>query len=240
MTSAPSPRHCNAALLRPLALLMFASIASTILLGARMVLLRQFHHYFLVWNLFLAWLPLLFALGVCWLEQSARPRRWPFVAAAGGWFFFFPNAPYILTDIIHLGSKSQRYYWPDLVLILLFAITGLVLGFLSLFLMHRLVASRFGWPNGWIFVAAMTALSGFGIYAGRFLRWNSWDVLFNPLALLDEGWHWLAMMPADPRGIILPVLFGALLFISYVALYGLTHLQVPVPAPSLAPGRRQP
>ncbi len=240
MTPNQPPRHLSPALLRPLALLAFASIASTVLLGARMVLLRQFHHYFLVWNLFLAWLPLLFALGACWMDQRGQARRWPFVAAAGGWFFFFPNAPYILTDIIHLGSKSQRYYWPDLVLILLFAITGLVLGFLSLFLMQRLVAHRFGWPQGWLFVGAMAALSGFGIYAGRFLRWNSWDVLFSPFALLDEGLRWLSTMPTDPRGIILPVLFGALLFISYVTLYGLTHLQAADNNPARLPSRQQP
>jgi uncharacterized membrane protein len=168
---------------------------------------------------------LLFALAACWMEQNGRPRRWPFIGAATGWFFFFPNAPYILTDLIHLGSKSQRYYWPDLVLILLFAMTGLVLGFLSLFLMQRMVAHRFGWPGGWLFVAVMATLSGFGIYAGRFLRWNSWDVVFNPLDLISEGLRWVSAMPSEPRGIILPVLFGAMLFISYVTLYGLTHLQ---------------
>ena len=68
-------------------------------------------------------------------------------------------------------------------------------------------------------------LSGFGIYAGRFLRWNSWDVIFSPLDLISEGLRWVIAMPSEPRGIILPVLFGAMLFISYVTLYGLTHLQ---------------
>jgi len=218
-------RYVNQSILLPLAVLVFASCTSSALLGARMLLLGPHHQLYLVWNLFLAWLPLLFALAACWMEQNGRPRRWPFIGAATGWFFFFPNAPYILTDLIHLGSKSQRYYWPDLVLILLFAMTGLVLGFLSLFLMQRMVAHRFGWPGGWLFVAVMATLSGFGIYAGRFLRWNSWDVVFNPLDLISEGLRWVSAMPSEPRGIILPVLFGAMLFISYVTLYGLTHLQ---------------
>ncbi len=222
-------RYVNQSLLLPLAMLVFASCTSSALLGARMILLGHHHQLYLVWNLFLAWLPLLFALAACWMEQNGRPRRWTFLGAAAGWFFFFPNAPYILTDLIHLGSKAQRYYWPDLVLILLFALTGLVLGFLSLFLMQRMVAHRYGWPRGWLFVGGMAVLSGFGIYAGRFLRWNSWDVLFSPLDLISEGLRWVIAMPSEPRGFILPVLFGVMLFVSYLTLYGLTHLQVNQP-----------
>lgn len=222
----PHHRRLNRTILLPLAVLMFASCASCALLGTRMILLGHQRQLYLVWNLFLAWLPLVFALIACRMEVKGRSRRWPFLGAAAGWFFFFPNAPYILTDLIHLGSKSQRYYWPDLVLILLFALTGLVLGFLSLFLMQRLVAHRFGWPRGWLFVGVMAAVSGFGIYAGRFLRWNSWDVLFSPFDLLNEGWRWMTAIPSEPRGIVLPLLFGTMLFISYVILYGLTHLQV--------------
>ncbi len=217
--------YLNASLLLPIALLIFASCASSALLGARMVLLGHHHQLYLVWNLFLAWLPLLFALVACWQEQNRRPRRWAFGGAAVGWFFFFPNAPYILTDLIHLGPRLHRAYWPDLVLILLFAFTGFVLGFLSLFLMQRMVAHRYGWPHGWLFVGAMAVLSGFGIYAGRFLRWNSWDVVVSPLEILGEGLRWVATMPSQPRGIILPILFGTMLFISYLVLYGLTHLQ---------------
>lgn len=218
-------RLLNPGLVLPLAVLVFASGTSCALLGARMLLLGSHHQMYLVWNLFLAWLPLAFALAVCWLGERGRPRRWPFLAAATGWFFFFPNAPYILTDLIHLGSKAQRFYWPDLVLILLFALTGLSLGFVSLFLMQRIVTHRFGWVGGWLFAASMAALSGFGIYAGRFLRWNSWDVFLSPVTLIDEGIRWVTTMPSEPRSLILPVLFGTLLFVSYITLYGLTHLQ---------------
>ena len=177
------------------------------------------------------------------MEQSARLCRWRFFAAASAWLLFFPNAPYILTDIIHLNSRSQRYYWADLILILLFALTGLVLGFLSLFLMQRIVARRFGWPTGWLFVCVVAVLSGFGIYAGRFLRWNSWDVVFSPLNLLADFGHWLGNLYERPQIFILPVLFAALLFIAYLMLYALTHLpQHLVPGsmthgPSITPNR---
>ncbi len=216
--------HLNRSVVLPTAALIFASLSSCALLGARVVLLDHGSHFYLVWNLFLAWLPLVFAGVAFCMEQSPRPRRWRFFAAASAWLLFFPNAPYILTDIIHVSSVSQRYYWADLVLILLFALTGLILGFLSLFLMQRIVARRYGWPTGWLFVGAVAALSGFGIYAGRFLRWNSWDLVFNPFNLITDAGQWLVNIPSRPATFILPVLFGTLLFIAYLMLYALTHL----------------
>src|SRR4030095_16066312 len=86
-----------------------------------------------------------------------------------------------------LGAKSHGRFWTDLVMILLFSLIGLVLGFLSLFLMQRLVARRYGWPMGGGFVSVVAALCGFGIYAGRFFRWNSWDVVFDPLSLVARS-----------------------------------------------------
>jgi len=225
-------------LLNPIGALVFASAAGCALLGTRILLTGHWRQLHLVWNLFLAWLPLLFALAAGWALRDGLPRRWRFSAAALAWLFFFPNAPYILTDLVHLGPKSQGSFWIDLILILLFALTGLVAGFLSLYLMQRLVARRFGWPTGWLFVGAVAALSGFGVYAGRFLRWNSWDVVFNPLDLLADLSHWLISVPTSPRAVIIPALFATLLFIAYTMLYALTRLPAhqphrthPIPLP---------
>ena len=104
------------------------------------------------------------------------------------------------------------------------ALIGLVLGFLSLFLMQRLVARRHGWPAGWLFVGVVAALSGFGIYAGRFFRWNSWDVVFDPVSLVADSANWLLSLPQSPRGLVIPMLFAILLFVAYLMLYALTHL----------------
>jgi uncharacterized membrane protein len=117
----------------------------------------------------------------------------------------------------------------DLVLILLFALTGLALGFLSLYLMQSLVARRLGWTAGWLFVAGTAALSGVGIYLGRFLRWNSWDVLLNPLELLRDVAHRVLNLPSDLQPALLAGLFAVFVFLAYVLLYALTHLQT-VPA----------
>jgi len=211
-------------LVRPIGALAFASMLTCVLLALRIVLLGQLRQLYLVWNLFLAWMPLVFALTAVCIAQTSPQRRGWFLSAAAAWLLFFPNAPYILTDLIHLGSKAHTRFWTDLVMILLFALIGLVLGFLSLFLMQRLVARRYGWPAGWLLVSVVAALSGFGIYAGRFLRWNSWDVVFNPIDLLADAGSWLFSIPHSPRALVIPALFATLLFIAYLMLYALTHL----------------
>src|SRR5262245_52448803 len=152
-------------LVRPIAALVLASMVSCLLLTLRVVLDGQFRQLYLIWNLFLAWMPLFFALAAVGIAQTRPQKRWWFLSAATAWLLFFPNAPYIFTDLIHLGPKFHGRYWTDLVLILIFAFTGLVLGFLSLFLMQCLVARRHGWPAGWLFVGIVVGLGGFGIYA---------------------------------------------------------------------------
>ena len=115
----------------PVLALAFASLIGCAVLAARVVITGHWRHLYLPWNLFLAWLPLLFALAAGRLQERRDARRWKFFAAAFAWLLFFPNAPYILTDLTHLGSQDHVHWWADLVMILLFALAGLVLGFLS-------------------------------------------------------------------------------------------------------------
>jgi len=219
-----APPGLDADWLRPVGLLLLVTCVSGALLATRVCLTGHWRQFYLVWNLFLAWLPLIFALAAASIQQRDGSRRWSFRITATAWLVFFPNAPYILTDLVHLGPRSHGVFWVDLVLILLFALIGVVLGFLSLHLMQRLVARRFGWPAGWLFVVVVTALSGFGIYLGRFLRWNSWDIITNPFDLLSALAHWFLNAPLHPKSVVIPVLFGVLVLLSYVTLYALTNL----------------
>src|SRR5204862_4497199 len=124
----------------------------------------------------------------------------------------FPNAPYIFTDLIHLTTHFYRHFWVDLTLILLFAFIGLVIGFVSLFLMQAVVQRMFGRAASWLFIAAVAALSGFGIYIGRFLRFNSWDVIFKPFALCEGIGNWIANPLARSTSLAFPLLFATFLF----------------------------
>jgi uncharacterized membrane protein len=209
----------------PMLALTFASAVSVMLVCARVVWTGHLRYAFLVWNLLLAWMPLVFALLAHEKYRQGAGRNWRFFVLAGAWLLFFPNAPYIFTDLIHLPTRFLPHFWMDLVLILLCALTGLVSGFVSLFLMQAIVFRRFGWLASWMFVAAAAGLSSFGIYLGRFLRFNSWDVLFQPVKV----YHGIGQSLAQPMPDMAPrsfmVLFATFLFLAYVMLYGLTHLR---------------
>jgi uncharacterized membrane protein len=215
----------------PMLALTFASGASLALVFARVLWTGNVLYAFLIWNLFLAWLPLIFALFACDEFQRATGRNWRFLGLAAAWLLFFPNSPYIFTDLIHLTTRFEGHFWVDLFLILSCALTGLVVGFVSLYLMQSVVARIVGRAASWLFIASVAALSGFGTYLGRVLRFNSWDVLFQPVKLYHGIGNWAAQPLANPVSVGFPVLFGAFLFIAYVMLYGLTHLH---PAPQLA------
>jgi len=216
----------------PMLALAFASAVSVTLVFARILWTGNIRYCFLIWNLFLAWLPLVCALLADEKYREASGRNWRFLGLFGAWLLLFPNAPYIFTDLIHLTTGFYSHFWVDLVLILSCALTGLVLGFVSLYLMQSVVARRFGRAASWVFIATVAGLSGFGIYLGRFLRFNSWDVVLQPVKLYHSLGRWAAEPMAHPASLALPALFAIFLFLAYVMLYSLTHLQ---PA-SIIPG----
>lgn len=209
----------------PVLALLFASAVSVILTGFRVIQTGHWGYLTLSWNLFLAWLPLVFALGACRLQQSAERSGWKQYSLGGLWLLFFPNAPYIFTDLIHLNTWFRGHYWVDLSLILLVAMTGFLLGFISLYLMQSIVAERVGRAASWLFILIVAGLSGFGIYLGRILRWNSWDVLVHPVGLSQDIGHWAAHPLANRTSMAFPVAFAIFLFVGYLMLYALTHLQ---------------
>lgn len=145
----------------------------------------------MAWNVFLALLPLLFAMLLVRRVRQGHARL--LSALLGGcWLVFYPNAPYMLTDLLHLdryhfyaqGAFQQNLTaWLGLAHILLAAVSGCLAGCLSLYLVHRHVA-RHGAAKGWLTCAATCLLGGAGIYIGRFIRFNTWDLLARPLHVL--------------------------------------------------------
>lgn len=150
---------------------------------------------FLFWNLFLAWVPYVLSLGLVALDRRRAPG-WLLGAVGVVWLLFLPNAPYILTDFIHVGKIPGASLWFDTLLIGAFAATGLLLGLASLYLVHHVVAARHGSTAGWALAIGSLALSSIGVYLGRFPRFNSWDVLTNPDGIVQE----VLRRFADPLG----------------------------------------
>jgi uncharacterized membrane protein len=208
----------------PMLALSFASVVSIVLVIGRMVWTHDTHLSFLIWNLFLAWMPMVFALLAREHEEDGQALGWRFYAFGAAWLLFFPNAPYIFTDIIHLSHYYTRF-WADLILILITALTGMILGFLSLYLMQSAVRRRAGEWMSWLFIAAVAVLSGFGICIGRFMRLNSWDVA-APGKMFHVIGNWTHRESVG-YSIGFSILFAAFLFVTYLMLYALTHLSPP-------------
>ena len=221
----------------PMLALSFASAVSVVLVLARMIWMRDVHYAFLIWNLFLAWVPMIFVLFACEHQNAGGNPGWRFFAFGAAWLLFFPNAPYIFTDIIHV-THYYSHFWVDLMLVLTNALTGLVIGFVSLYLMQSAVRRMAGGTASWFFVAAVAALSSFGICLGRFVRLNSWDIIM-PWKMLHSIGQWVTAPQAYQGSTIFPIMFAAFLFTTYLMLYALTHLSPPqmnpVPVDSKSP-----
>ena len=206
----------------PVLSLLFTSAVGVALTLMRIQWRHDWHYLFLIWNLFLAWLPVVFAVLVFRRHRRGDNWDWKMYSLAGLWLLFLPNAPYIFTDVVHLTKRFLPHFWVDLSLVLLVALTGFLLGFVSLFLMQSVVNDRFGKKAGWAFIVTATGLSGFGIYLGRFLRWNSWDLFAHPLDVTHDIGH----LAANPSSLVFATLFGTFLLMGYLMLYALTHMRI--------------
>ena len=169
----------------------------------------------LTWNLFLAFFPLGVVLVLRDLRTAGFLSRWLMVAGLAMWLAFLPNAPYIITDLFHIKNVDAPLLWFDTITLFLFAQTGLLAGLYSTLVVHRMLRPVTGtWPT-WVLMLGSQVLSGFGIYLGRFGRWNSWDVLTKPLALVDA----LAAASQNHLGLKLTLAYGFVLAVLYMAFY---------------------
>jgi len=204
-------------------LLAGASIFSVAIWRVRTEFSGSYNYGFLVWNLFLAWIPFLISYFTYTAVLSRGQVYIVAPVAAFFWLIFFPNASYILTDFQHLaGTWRDVPVWYDVMLLIWFSFTGVLLGMVSLFLMQEVMRREFGRWAGWGFVALVTALSSAGVYVGRFLRWNSWDIFRNPAGMAQ----YTVQSVQDPslRSIGFISLFGAFFLFLYITLYTFGHL----------------
>ena len=145
------------------------------LLAASIIVTGELVYVFLAWNLFLAWIP--FAISQ---ELIGVNNRWKIFFLTATWLLFLPNAPYIITDLLHLKQRPPVPYWFDVLLLFSAALDGLLLGLLSLLMVEKFLADRYGKRISGLVILCSFFLCAFGIYIGRYLRWNSWDILTNP------------------------------------------------------------
>jgi uncharacterized membrane protein len=201
------------------AALVLLSLFSVALITVRYLYSGEPFFGWLIWNLFLAWIPFGLAI-VIYDRHRAGTRTLRLLPLAALWLLFLPNAPYIVTDFKHLVPSHAVPLWVDIVVIAAPAWTGMLLGLLSLYLVQSVVRELAGARLAWAAAIAILGLASFGIYLGRVLRWNSWDILAHPRVLAD-----LDGVLVDPRAIGMTVLLAGFLTSSYLVLYALLRLE---------------
>jgi uncharacterized membrane protein len=179
---------------------------------------------FLLWNLFLAWIPVVLALVIFahYLRGRAPGRM---LVPGVIWLLFLPNAPYLFTDFIHLSPTAGVPLWFDGTVLSAFAWTGALLCLVSVYLVHSAIRNWYGAVQGWMTVVVVLIFTSVGVYAGRFLRLNSWDAFIHPGRILRQ----VASSFDEPltviRGGTATVVVATMLAVTYVTFYAVISMR---------------
>ena len=211
---------------------LFLSFSACFMEAFRKLSFGYIDYSFLIWNLFLAWIPLILSIVIAYIytfHKRSVFRKIYLLFLGLMWVVIYPNCPYIITDFIHLsgikyyinniGYTMNFILWYDFIMISLFILTGFLLGFISLYMIQTLLTDRFNKWIGCIFVGGVLFLSSFGIYLGRFIRWNSWDIVFKPKILINS-----ILNNSNEYAVDFTISFGLFLILIYFALNYLTKL----------------
>jgi len=203
-----------------------SSTLATVLYTVRVVRTQSPAYSFLIWNLFLAWLPMWFALAAYNAHKKESRARWLLVLGwASMWLLFMPNTFYLVTDIVNLYYQPNMLFWYDVIVFAAFIWTGVSLGLVSLFLMQEIVRKTAGRLVSWLFALGVLGLSSFGIYLGRFLRWNSWDIFANPVPLLADIAGTVRHPIANPQAYIFSIVFTIFILSTYLSLMAMMNFR---------------
>jgi uncharacterized membrane protein len=212
------------------AVFLYLAVASAVCVG--LIALRWWKAddpglTFLVWNLVLAWVPFVLAIAVYGGYRHNAPA--PVLLLLGGlWLLFLPNAPYLVTDFIHVGAVPGVPAWYDAVVVTVFAVTGLLLGFASIYLVQAVTAHRLGERFVWTLVLGVIALTAVGIYIGRVHRLNSWDAFRSPGDLVGMVQRRLGDPLSNPELLVMMAVSTVALMVTYVVLCAAVLPRVPL------------
>lgn len=176
------------------------------------------HAYiFLLWNLILAWIPYLLSLR--FRDYDMHRQKFRAVAVLLLWILFLPNAPYIITDLLHLRQRELIPFWFDVMLSSSFAWLGLLLALLSVRNVHHKLQEHVPDLVLWPALMLLFISAGYGIYLGRFLRWNSWDIFLMPVYMAHHALLDLVHPFHHPRPLLVTAVISILLSFSYAIFY---------------------
>ena len=194
----------------------FVSIASIALLLLRVKITHSMYLLFLIWNLFLAIIPYVLSSNIYnnFFDSTKKIQN---IISLFIWLLFIPNTFYILTDFTHVHFKSVFQFGLDILIFTSFSLAGFYAGLLSFNQIHQLTIAKYGRKIGNLFIIFISFLSAFGIYLGRVLRFNSWDIISKPIALTYRSIQALFNLET----FIYTFQLGIIILISYLLFYHL-------------------
>lgn len=192
----------------------FTSIVAITLLLLRVKITHSMYLLFLIWNLFLAIIPYYLSSNIYSNFFNSNKKIQNSVSTLI-WLLFIPNSFYMLTDFTHLHFKNTFQFGLDVLILSSFSFTGFYVGLLSLHQIHQLTSAKYGTKTGNIFIFSMSFLAAFGIYLGRVLRFNSWDIISKPITLAYTSIEALAKIET----IIYTIQLGLIILISYIIFF---------------------
>lgn len=201
--------------------LLISSLISIGLFAAGAFRNGNLSYDYMLWNLFLAWVPLLVLLALLRLLRKRRWSSWPGIGLSLLWLLFLPNSFYMISDLIHLEDQPTVDVLFDAVMLTSFVINGLILGYISLYLFHLELKKRLPEQTAWNFIGVILLLCSFAIYLGRELRWNTWDMLFNPAGILFDISDRVIKPGTYPETFVITGIFFLLLAGVYYVLWNL-------------------
>ncbi|HSH17964.1 MAG TPA: DUF1361 domain-containing protein [Candidatus Saccharimonadales bacterium] len=199
--------------------LLFSSLVSIGLYAGGVLQNNNYSYSYMLWNLFLAWIPLVLTVALLRMLRRKRWSSWQGIGLSLAWLLFLPNSFYMVSDLIHLQDELRVDVLYDSVMLTSFVLNGLLLGYISLYLFHLELKKRLPRKTARNMVGFVLLLCSFAIYLGRELRWNSWDVLVNPAGILfDVSDRFLKPM-AYPDMFVTTGIFFLLLAMTYYVLW---------------------
>jgi uncharacterized membrane protein len=174
---------------------------------------------FLPWNLLLAWLPAIFA---AWFRYRLHKKRFLEIGniiLLVLWLLFLPNSFYIVSDLIHLYDTGEISMLYDATMFFSFIFNGYVAGFMSVHIVHAQLLKRRSERLSHGIIGLVFLACGFAIYLGRYMRWNTWDVLAHPLGVIFDASERVINPIAHPEAGLTTVTFFVLLSVMYAVIF---------------------
>lgn len=187
---------------------LYFALINVLLEFARIIYTGRIGFVFLIWNIFLAAIPLVISYNLLSLGKGKRLEN---IFCFTLWLLILPNAPYLITDILHFGERHDAPLWFDVSLLFSFALNGLCMGIISTYFMylHLQKYLHAKWLNPLMLLVHVAC--GFGVYVGRYLRWNSWSIITHPMSLLQECFIRVVNPIDHPRTWLVTIVFAMLI-----------------------------